>query len=188
MATYLWYNFFTNCFVASWGFIMFKKQKEKLKQQIAFAKIDIKESAKKKIIDAVSPQEPPQRHYDYSGQKEIKFHLERMDKKAIAALSEYNTEYDTVKAGKRKNVPKYKYPRRPVGFSATDDNIRVSLCGKYIGYAPADMVKPITEILDSGKLRYMDAYFFGGQYKLVTETGVFPENVDLGCSIRIKYD
>ena len=56
---------------------MFKKQKEKLQQQIAFAKIDIKESAKKKILDAVSPQEPPQRHYDYSGQKEIKFHLER---------------------------------------------------------------------------------------------------------------
>lgn len=167
---------------------MFKKQKEKLKQQIAFAKIDIKESAKKKILDAVTPQEPPQRHYDYSGQNEIKFHLERMDKKAIAALSEYNTEYDTAKAGKRKNVPKYKYPRRPVGFSATDNSIRVSLCGKYIGYAPADMAKPITEILDSGKLRYMDAYFFGGTYKLVREEGVSVVDAELGCSIRIKYD
>ena len=111
-----------------------------------------------------------------------------MNKKAIAALAEYNTEYDTVKAGKRQSVPKYKYPRRYVGFSVTDDHIIVSLCGKNIGYAPEGMVKQITEILDSGKVRSMDAHFFGGQYKLVTEQGVFPEKVDLGCSIRIKYD
>ena len=167
---------------------MFNKQKEKIKKQIAFAKIDAKAAVKKKILETVSDPAPEQRHYDYSGQNEIKFNLERMDRKSISALSEYNTEYDTVKAGKRRNVRKYKYPRRPVGVFVTDDHIRITLCGKTIGYAPSDMVSTITEIMDSGKVRYMDAYFFGGDYKLVTETGVFPEKSDLGCSIRIKYD
>lgn len=167
---------------------MFNKQKEKLKQQIAFAKIDAKAAVKKKIREAVSDPEPEQRHYDYSGQNEIKFNLERMDKKAVSSLSEYNTEYDTVTAGKRRNVRKYKYPRRPVGIFVTDGQIRITLCGKTIGYAPSDMVDTIADILDSGKVRYMDAYFFGGDYKLVTESGVFPEQSDLGCSIRIKYD
>lgn len=34
MATYLWYNFFNNCFIASWGFIMFKNLKSKLESKI----------------------------------------------------------------------------------------------------------------------------------------------------------
>lgn len=167
---------------------MFNKQKEKLKQQIAFAKIDAKAAVKKKIREAVSDPEPEHRHYDYSGQNEIKFNLERMDRKAVSFLSEYNAEYDTVTAGKRCNVHKYKYPRRPVGLSVTDDHVRVTLCGKSIGYAPSDMVRTITDILDSGKVRYMDAYFFGGTYKLVREEGVSVVDADLGCSIRIKYD
>lgn len=43
MATYLWYNFFNNCFIASWGFIMFKKQKEKLKSQLAAKSYEMKQ-------------------------------------------------------------------------------------------------------------------------------------------------
>lgn len=167
---------------------MFKKQKENLKKKIEYAKIDITQAAKKKIHDVID--DAPPVHYDYSNQEQIKFNVANLDKKKMLSLAKLNPEYDKAKPdGKHENrVYKYKFPRQPVMVFSDDGKLAVSLCGQKIGYVPDEIAQTVNDILESGKARYIDAYAFGIDYKLIRKDKMTIIDNDLNCSIRIKHE
>lgn len=94
----------------------------------------------------------------------------------------------------RKKIYRYTYVNKPVKLieepkNPNDKNaVKVIIAGEHVGYISREDNKHVKEILKKGEIKYISAFFSGGQYKIVTSDHKIEKDEDvLWIRIRIAY-
>lgn len=198
MATRLWYNFFNNCFIASWGFIMFNKQKEKLKSQLAAKSYEMKQAAKERITDSLP--DPVKKVADFKEQRDLDKATKyiKIDvagcfahQVELESLGTLNPKFDTDAPGTQY---KYKFPPDltvDLEFEPTNEHdphaIMVKLNGVFIGYVPRAENIEIGKFIRAGKAKAITAKVRGGDCSYHMNGNKYVEPNDIECFVYIYH-
>ena len=179
MATYLWYNFFITCFVASWGFIMFKNLKSKLESKI---ETKLKSAVVEQPARPVTPNVVKRQDGNVT---QLRFDVAQPIQRNIKSLGVLNPQYvkPTIDGTRRNEYEYINYTNKPIEF----DNNMVLINHVCVGSVPDGCKTELADILANKKITSTHASIHSGNYMLITEDNARPLYNTIGVTIRIRY-
>lgn len=143
-------------------------------------------------ISAPEPSEPQQKKM-YKEDFHVITHYNQDD---IKKLRTPNPEYKNLPEPNRKciDVPKYTYANKPVKLIEEPNNqydpnaVMVMVAGEKVGYITSSDNVHVKDILKNESVKYISAFFYGGDVKKVCPNGdIVEQSDDVKIRVRIGY-